>query len=349
MPPRREDIRVTDIAGAIARIKSFTQGLTEESFLKDEKTIDAVIRNFSVIGEAASKLSVKFRKESPRIPWDKMIGMRNFVVHEYFGVSPHLLWATIQKDLPKLEILLEPLLALNQTTSDQSKNKWRPCPPGKHWRKAHFQPTYAHKDGTVVEGHHVSEGCCDNPSKKDQIYSDELNKIATEHFSQLKGPPSANSLDFNDGNKYDEFIRGLTQFWNDVLKPKEPLDANLVKALIASESSFNLNPKVGRNKAHGLMQVTDDSLKILGDKNGELKNHLVHIDQKDILDPNLNIAAGVRWLFQKKHLAISTLKREATWEEAAFNYKGILNKKDDRSLELANRFKNYLKRLNSKK
>ena len=202
---------------------------------------------------------------------------------------------------------------------------WRLCPAGQFWRSAHHQSSYQRKDGTFVREHNVSAGCCDNPSKKDQIYSEELKTIAIKYFPKLKGPPAPDDLDFkNKGNLYDELIRGWTQFWNDIFGTEDPLDPNLVKALIATESGFNPNPKVGPSKARGLMQVTDESQKILGNKNGELKDHLVHVDQKDMIDPNLNIAVGVRWLFRKKELAAVKLKRTATWDEAVAEYKSYL-------------------------
>jgi len=176
-------------------------------------------------------------------------------------------------------------------------------------------------DGVTTRHGH----CANNPSHKDFIHSDELNEIAKEHFTELKGPPKADDLGFkNKGNRYDEFIRGWTQFWNDTLNPKDRLDPNLVKALIATESGFNPNPKVGAVKARGLMQVTDSTRKILANPKGELHDHLVEIDQKDITDPNLNIAAGTRWLFRKKDLAGVRLKRTATWDEAVAEYKSYL-------------------------
>jgi hypothetical protein len=202
---------------------------------------------------------------------------------------------------------------------------WRLCPAGQYWRSAHHQSGYHRKDGTFVRAHSVSAGCCDNPSKKDQIYSEELKTIATKYFPKLKGAPAPDNLDFqNKGNLYDELIRGWTQFWNDILGAEDPLDPNLVKALIATESGFNPNPKVGTSKARGLMQVLDSTQKILGNTNGELKDHLVHVDQKDMIDPSLNIAAGVRWLFRKKELAAARLRRSATWDEAVAEYKSYL-------------------------
>lgn len=232
-----------------------------------------------------------------------------------------------------------------KTLNSKNEVKWRYCPPGHYWRREHYQPTYTRADGTVVHGHDVSAGCCENPSKKDQIYSEELEKIASEHFSKLKGPPVANDLGFKNGNEFDDYIRGWTRFWNDVFKPRDPLDPNLVKALIASESGFRVNPKVGPYKARGLMQVTDASRSIMSETGGELKDHLVHVSEKDIIDPNFNIAEGVRWLFHKRDLASSALHRPASWDEAVANYKSILNKKDKNSLKLMDRFRKYLKEL----
>jgi len=209
-------------------------------------------------------------------------------------------------------------------------HRWRLCPEGQYWRSKHIQPTYTKGDGTVVHRHPVSAGCCDNPSKKDQIYSEELERIAKKYFESLDGPPVNYDLDFPNGNLFDTFIRGWTRFWNEVMRPVTPLDPNFVKALIATESGFraNINTKDSAKNgyARGLMQVLDSSLKILGDKRGELEDHFVHVNQKDIHEPNLNIAAGIRWLFEKKRLASSKLNREASWEEAVANYKGILRR-----------------------
>jgi membrane-bound lytic murein transglycosylase MltF len=113
-----------------------------------------------------------------------------------------------------------------------------------------------------------------------------------------------------------------------MLQAKDPLDPDLVKALVATESSFNADAKVRAGKkagwARGLMQVTDATLRTLKDEDGELRDHLVNINQTDMTDPNANLAAGIRWLFRKKETASSKLGREATWEEAIADYKSYL-------------------------
>ena len=197
---------------------------------------------------------------------------------------------------------------------------WRLCPIGEHRVRAH------ERQGTKG----VSTHCRKNSSHRDQIYDHEMHRIAEEFFPTINGPPSPDKLGFKKyENEFDPFIRGWTKYWNEILQPKDRLDPNLVKALIGTESSFNPNADTkikGSGRARGLMQVTDGTRKILKDEEGELDEHLLTLSDKDAYDPNLNIAAGVRWLFHKRKLASAKLKREATWMEAAFEYKSVLRK-----------------------
>ena len=122
-------------------------------------------------------------------------------------------------------------------------------------------------------------------------------------------------------------IAGWAQYWSDVLSPNDPVDPNLVKALIASESGFNptlLANKRNPNSARGLTQITNGTRKILGDEKGELKEHFVTATRTELNDPNVNICAGVRWLFYKRQRASSKLSRPAAWGEGVAEYKGIL-------------------------
>ena len=202
--------------------------------------------------------------------------------------------------------------------NDGNRHPWRLCPLGQYWVRPHD------RIGTRgVVGH-----CRTNPSKKDQIYFDELQEIARLYFKSLKGGLGSARLGYSQGNKFDELIRGWTRYWNDVFDPNVPLDADLVKALIATESGFRAQSKTRAGKragwARGLMQVTDWTQRILSDEEGELSDHLVNIDQSDLLDPNANIAAGIRWLFRKQETASSRLGREASWYEAVADYKSYL-------------------------
>jgi len=91
-----------DILQALEAIRDYTQGMARDDFIRDRKTIDAVVRNLIIIGEAARKMPASVREANPRIPWQEMSDMRNVVVHEYFGVSVPILWDTVERDLPPL-------------------------------------------------------------------------------------------------------------------------------------------------------------------------------------------------------------------------------------------------------
>jgi uncharacterized protein with HEPN domain len=112
VPHRDWKIRIHDILQSLEAILTYTRGMRFEDFTGDRKTVDAVIRNFIVIGEAAVHVPDDVCSNHPEIPWYEMRGMRNFVVHEYFGVSDKILWNTIKKDLPSLETRLKKLLGL---------------------------------------------------------------------------------------------------------------------------------------------------------------------------------------------------------------------------------------------
>jgi len=99
-----------DILEAIGKIEKYTKGLNEGQFKKDDKTVDAVIRNFLVLSEAVKHIPQSIRRKYPNIPWKEMAGMRDKLVHEYFGIRHDVVWETISKRLPKVRRLVETLL-----------------------------------------------------------------------------------------------------------------------------------------------------------------------------------------------------------------------------------------------
>lgn len=103
MPPREWRLRVEDILDAIAKIERYVHGLTFDQFEADEKTIDAVVRNLEVIGEAGRHLMANSEGLPEAIPWADVAGMRNILVHEYFGVDLRIVWQTVTTDLPSLK------------------------------------------------------------------------------------------------------------------------------------------------------------------------------------------------------------------------------------------------------
>lgn len=110
MPPREWRLRVEDILEAIARIERYVEGLTFEQFQADQKTVDAVIRNLEVIGEAVRHLAGQRESLPTGIPWEDIAGMRNVLIHAYFGVDLKIVWHTIVEDLPELKIQVQGLL-----------------------------------------------------------------------------------------------------------------------------------------------------------------------------------------------------------------------------------------------
>jgi uncharacterized protein with HEPN domain len=110
LPPRDWDIRVHDIIAAVEKVVGYTSGMDRTAFKADERTIDAVVRNLIVIGEAAGHVPEDVVTAHPHIPWARMRGMRNLAVHEYFGVDADVLWDTVTVNLPAVLPLLQTLL-----------------------------------------------------------------------------------------------------------------------------------------------------------------------------------------------------------------------------------------------
>lgn len=109
---KRRDYRdyLQDMIDSINDIDAFTKNMDFESFTKDRKTINAVIRSIEVIGEAAKNIPQSVRNKHTSIPWKKMVGMRDKMIHEYFGVDMEILWKTIKEDIPSLKPLVQELL-----------------------------------------------------------------------------------------------------------------------------------------------------------------------------------------------------------------------------------------------
>jgi uncharacterized protein with HEPN domain len=107
MSPRLWKHRITDILEAIKKIQAYVEGMSFRQFQSDTKTVDAVIRNFIVIGEAARSVPEEITDKHPNLPWRLMADMRNFAIHEYWGVELRTIWETVKKDLPPLIPVLD--------------------------------------------------------------------------------------------------------------------------------------------------------------------------------------------------------------------------------------------------
>lgn len=103
MPFRSWQFRIDDIIEAINKVERYTHGIDFATWQKDEKTVDAVIRNLEVIGEAASQLPTEIQEQYRDVPWGMMKGIRNILAHEYFGIDLEIVWKTVKEDLPNLK------------------------------------------------------------------------------------------------------------------------------------------------------------------------------------------------------------------------------------------------------
>lgn len=101
--PSKDIIRLQHIQQAIERVKRYTSGKVFEDFVSDDMMYYAVVKNIEIIGEAANMLTEDFRNKHPQTPWKMVMGMRNYIVHEYFQVDNNVVWEVITIDLPVLE------------------------------------------------------------------------------------------------------------------------------------------------------------------------------------------------------------------------------------------------------
>ncbi|ACK71876.1 protein of unknown function DUF86 [Gloeothece citriformis PCC 7424] len=107
----RDRASIIDLVNAAQKIKRFSVGLDRLTLLEDEQKQSAILYQIIVIGEAVKRLSVEFRNQYPSIPWRDIAGMRDIVTHQYDRINIETLWDVIDKDLPELMVLIEPLLS----------------------------------------------------------------------------------------------------------------------------------------------------------------------------------------------------------------------------------------------
>jgi len=110
MSKRSSNLLLLDMKEAAEKILKYTKGLSFEDFLTDDKTIDAVVRNFEIIGEVSLRIDEDFRLKNPQIEWKKLRGFRNRIVHDYFGIDYEIVWSILTEDLEELIFQLDQLL-----------------------------------------------------------------------------------------------------------------------------------------------------------------------------------------------------------------------------------------------
>ena len=108
----KRDYRVylKDILQALRNAQQFVEGLSYEKFITDRKTTSAVTRELEIAGEATKQLPASIRRKYPDIPWSDMAGMRDKLIHFYFGVDMEIIWETVKVRIPKLEPAIQDVL-----------------------------------------------------------------------------------------------------------------------------------------------------------------------------------------------------------------------------------------------
>jgi len=102
MSKRPIDLLLNDMLDAIDRVEQYTKGMSFDAFSNDQKSIDAVVRNLEIIGEAANRLPDDFKERHSSMEWYKVVGLRNRIILEYFGIDLQIIWQVVQADLPAL-------------------------------------------------------------------------------------------------------------------------------------------------------------------------------------------------------------------------------------------------------
>ena len=113
-------IYLEDMLEAMNKIERYIKDVDYEKFIQDEMMVDAVLNNVTIIGEAGTNIPEHVRGKYQEVPWKRIIGLRNIVVHKYFGVDLEIIWKIINENLPDTKPLIEKMLL--QIRSQEKNN-----------------------------------------------------------------------------------------------------------------------------------------------------------------------------------------------------------------------------------
>jgi hypothetical protein len=203
-----------------------------------------------------------------------------------------------------------------------------------HEHTRHVPVSPKNPDGITIVDQHLRR------LKGTYLDPEEINSIFTNYDRKGLIYPNSGKLSiYKKSDNYDDVIAVWTDYFNKKFNADPPLDPDIVKALIASESGFRADPRENK-KAFGVSQITPSTLKIVQDPNGEAKEFIFNkIQQKDLKDPNIAIPMSVRWLFRKRATAMNQLKRAPDHEELILEYKGLLKSDSEYKTKALEKYK----------
>ncbi len=111
MPEHNIILFLNDILRSIHKIQKYTKGKSYDEFIVDDLLVDGVVRNLEIIGEAVKNIPASFRRKYSSIEWKKIAGLRDILIHEYFGIDYELLWDIVENKVPSLGKEIESILS----------------------------------------------------------------------------------------------------------------------------------------------------------------------------------------------------------------------------------------------
>lgn len=340
-----------DVLRAWDSIHEKTSGKKKDEFFAAKRLPGQIQKQLEIISERLSALPPELVKRYSHIEIPSLLLEVDAAVATPASDPKKIeqFWKLCKSTLPSLEEKIE----LMYREVGRKAHPLRVCPIGSHWVREHprdVNPSEKNPAGiTVVDGH-----CRRNRTNR---YRDELSpsemKRLSEQFAKNKvriGNFKNTKYSSEEFYQHDALIEGWTRYWNEVFKSEVPLNVEVAKALLGSESSFKARPKDQKTKnegwARGAFQLTDATRKTLKNYKGELKDYYLDVDEKDVYEPDVAVSAAIRWLFYKKSYGEHFLKRDISWEESVGVYKGLIGLVKKKAHEKHTEFKPFRRLLN---